>query len=78
MTWVKVCGMTRVEDIAAAEAAGADAIGLVLVPDSPRALTVDRAAELASAVTTQAVLLTKDLVPEDLIAAVLAVGVDAV
>ena len=78
MTWVKVCGMTRVEDIAAAEAAGADAIGLVLVPDSPRALTVDRAAELAAAVTTQAVLLTKDLVPEDLIAAVLAVGVDAV
>jgi phosphoribosylanthranilate isomerase len=78
MTWVKVCGMTRAEDIAAAEAAGADAIGLVLVPESPRAITVDRAAELAATVTTQAVLLTKDLIPEDLIAAALAVGVDAV
>ena len=78
MTWVKVCGFTRVEDIAAAEAAGADAIGLVLVPESPRAISIDRAAELASTVTTQAVLLTKDLLPEDLVAAALAVGVDAV
>jgi len=78
MTWVKVCGITRKEDIAAAETAGADAIGLVLVPESPRAVTVDQAAELAAAVTTQAVLLTKDLNPEDLIAAVLAVGADAV
>jgi phosphoribosylanthranilate isomerase len=78
MTWVKVCGMTRAEDIAAAEAAGADAIGLVLVPESPRAITVDRAAELAATVTVQAVLLTKDFIPEDLIAAALAVGVDAV
>ena len=78
MTWVKVCGLTRIEDIAAAEAAGADAIGLVLVPESPRAITVDRAAELAAAVTTSAVLLTKDFLPEDLVAAALAVGVDAV
>jgi phosphoribosylanthranilate isomerase len=78
VTWVKVCGLTRVEDIAAAEAAGADAIGLVLVPESPRAITIDRAAELAATVKTQGVLLTKDLLPEDVVAAALAVGVDAV
>jgi phosphoribosylanthranilate isomerase len=78
MTWVKVCGMTRAEDIEAAEAAGADAIGLVLVPESPRAVTVDQAAELAAGVTTQAVLVTKDLLPEDLVAAALVVGVEAV
>jgi phosphoribosylanthranilate isomerase len=70
--------MTRVEDIEAAEAAGADAIGLVLVAESPRAVSFDRARELAAVVTTKAVLLTKDLAPEDLIAAVLATGVDAV
>lgn len=78
MTWVKVCGMTRAEDIEAAEAAGADAIGLVLMAQSPRAISVDRAAELAAKITTQSVLLTKDLQPEDLIAAALAIGVDAV
>jgi phosphoribosylanthranilate isomerase len=78
MTWVKICGLTRFDDIKAAEDAGADAIGLVLIADSPRALTVDRAAELASSITTQSVLLTKDLSPVDLVAAALAVGVEAV
>ena len=34
---VKVCGLTRDEDVAAAAAAGADMAGFVLVPDSPRA-----------------------------------------
>jgi indole-3-glycerol phosphate synthase/phosphoribosylanthranilate isomerase len=34
---VKVCGLTREEDVAAAAAAGADLAGFVLVPESPRA-----------------------------------------
>jgi len=34
---VKVCGLTREEDVAAAVEAGADLAGFVLVPDSPRA-----------------------------------------
>jgi len=34
---VKVCGLTRDEDVAAAAEAGADLLGFVLVPESPRA-----------------------------------------
>jgi indole-3-glycerol phosphate synthase len=34
---VKVCGLTRAEDVAAAAEAGADLLGFVLVPESPRA-----------------------------------------
>lgn len=36
---VKVCGLTRAEDVAAAAEAGADLAGFVLVPESPRAAT---------------------------------------
>ena len=34
---VKVCGLTREEDVAAAAGAGADLLGFVLAPESPRA-----------------------------------------
>ncbi|APW42183.1 phosphoribosylanthranilate isomerase [Rhodoferax saidenbachensis] len=46
-TRIKICGLTREEDVDAAVAAGADAIGFVLYPKSPRAVTPQRAAELA-------------------------------
>jgi indole-3-glycerol phosphate synthase/phosphoribosylanthranilate isomerase len=36
---VKVCGLTREEDVAAAAAAGADLAGFIMVPESPRAAT---------------------------------------
>jgi phosphoribosylanthranilate isomerase len=42
-TRVKICGITREQDLAAAARAGADAIGLVFYPPSPRFLTVERA-----------------------------------
>lgn len=44
---VKVCGLTRTEDVAAAAAAGASFLGLVFHPASPRAVTAERARELA-------------------------------
>lgn len=78
MTWVKVCGLTRKEDIEVAVLAGADAIGLILVPESPRVLTVDRAAELAQGVGVETFLLTKDLGAEEIVAAAIATGVDGV
>jgi phosphoribosylanthranilate isomerase len=44
---VKICGITREEDLAVAVAAGADAVGfLVRVPSSPRNLTLERAERL--------------------------------
>lgn len=41
MTAVKICGITRHEDAAAAAALGAHALGFVLWPASPRHTTVD-------------------------------------
>jgi len=46
-TRVKICGLTREQDVDAAVTAGADAVGLVLYPKSPRFLTAARAGELA-------------------------------
>lgn len=45
-TRVKICGITRPEDGVAAAQAGADAIGLVFYPPSPRFLSVERALEI--------------------------------
>ncbi|QTD43832.1 phosphoribosylanthranilate isomerase [Ottowia testudinis] len=46
-TRIKICGLTREADVDAAVAAGADAIGFVLYPKSPRFVTPQRAGELA-------------------------------
>lgn len=46
-TRIKICGLTREADVDAAVAAGADAIGFVFYPPSPRYVTPERAAELA-------------------------------
>lgn len=46
-TRIKICGLTREADVDDAIDAGADAIGFVLYPKSPRAVTLARAAELA-------------------------------
>lgn len=46
-TRIKICGLTREEDVDTAVAAGADAVGFVLYPKSPRYVAPARAAELA-------------------------------
>src|SRR5213075_3256672 len=48
-TRVKICGITRPSDARAAAEAGADAIGLVFYPKSPRFLGVERAVEIRDA-----------------------------
>jgi phosphoribosylanthranilate isomerase len=46
-TRIKICGLTREADVDTAVQAGADAIGFVLYPQSPRFVSPERAGELA-------------------------------
>ena len=48
-TRVKICGITRPEDAIEAARLGADAIGLVFYPASPRAVTAQQARAIAEA-----------------------------
>ncbi len=48
-TRIKICGLTRPEDIQAAAASGAHAVGLVLASGSPRRLSRQQAERLAAA-----------------------------
>src|ERR1035438_2860985 len=43
MTWIKICGITNVDDALAATAAGANALGFVFYPRSPRHVTLETA-----------------------------------
>jgi phosphoribosylanthranilate isomerase len=47
---IKICGVTRVQDAAAAVRAGADAIGLIFAAESRRRVSVEQAAAIAAAV----------------------------
>ena len=78
MTWVKVCGLTRSEDVTAAVAAGADAVGFVVAPKSPRRVTIDQVAGLAAGIEAIRILVTVDLEPAALISAAMTAGVDGV
>jgi phosphoribosylanthranilate isomerase len=46
VTLIKICGMTTAEDVDQAVAAGADMIGFILVPWSPRAIDLEQARTL--------------------------------
>jgi len=49
-TRIKICGLTRAEDVQTAVAEGADALGFVFYPASPRYVTPDAAAKLIALV----------------------------
>ncbi|MBP6681888.1 MAG: N-(5'-phosphoribosyl)anthranilate isomerase, partial [Halioglobus sp.] len=49
-TRIKICGITTTADAAAVVASGAEAMGLVFYPRSPRAVTPAQAAEIIRAV----------------------------
>jgi phosphoribosylanthranilate isomerase len=50
MTRIKICGITRVEDVIDAVRCGADALGLVFYDKSPRAVTIEQAVQLTEVV----------------------------
>jgi phosphoribosylanthranilate isomerase len=79
-TRVKICGITRVEDGAAATRSGADAIGLIFWPGTPRRVSLDQALSIARSVppfvtvvglfvdpTADAVRAVLDRIPLDLL-----------
>jgi phosphoribosylanthranilate isomerase len=80
MTWVKICGMTNLEDALAAVEAGADAVGFVFYEKSPRNISVEAAREIVEKLpeSVEKVGVFVDLEPEQIREVVLAVGLSAV
>jgi phosphoribosylanthranilate isomerase len=50
MTWVKICGITNIDDARAAIDAGANALGFVFDPKSPRRVTAETAQSIIAGV----------------------------
>lgn len=78
MTWVKVCGLTREEDVAAAVEAGADALGFVLAEDSPRRVDLARAKALMDGPPALRIVVSVDALPEEVLDAASSTGADGV
>jgi len=81
MTVVKMCGITNRDDALCAVDAGADLLGFIFYPKSPRAVTVEQAAEIVAAarrrspaVGTVGVFVNE--APEDILRALDAAGID--
>ncbi len=54
MTKVKICGITRAEDAELAVALGADYLGFVFVPESPRSVTPEQARQVIESTSRRA------------------------
>ncbi len=78
MTWVKVCGLSRQEEVEAAQAAGADAVGFVFYEPSPRYIEPAWARALGTDASVLTVAVTVDLDVDSLLHVADVAGVGAV
>jgi len=78
VTWIKLCGMRTASDVAAAESAGADAVGFVTARRSPRFVSPSTAAEIGAECSIARFLVTEDEPPEEVLAAALVAEVTGV
>jgi phosphoribosylanthranilate isomerase len=70
---IKICGLTRTEDVSGAITAGADWLGFIVEAPSSRRVSVDEAAALIHGVSAPCVAVTVD--PDDrLLAGIVAAG----
>lgn len=63
---LKLCGITRPEDMAAAEEAGADYTGIILVPGTPRFIPRDRIDALMAANRCKKVFVVRNMPLDEL------------
>ena len=75
---IKVCGLTRHEDAVHAANAGADYLGVILVPSSPRFLSQAQAVEILRGISVPSVLVVADQDPSETISTSEFVGASVV
>lgn len=66
-TRVKICGLRTAEALEAAIAAGADYVGLVIFPPSPRHVDIEEAARLAEAARGRTAVVALTVDPDDVL-----------
>lgn len=75
---LKLCGITRPEDMAAAERDGADYAGMILVPGTPRFVPRERITALMAAACCKKVFVVRDMPLDELNALIAEFRPDAV
>ncbi len=78
MTWVKVCGLSDEAAVTAVVEGGADAAGFVLVPSSPRHVTIEQAAALMDGVPVARFIVVVDMEPDEALMAAEMTGADGI
>ena len=75
---LKLCGITRPEDMAAAEQAGAEYTGMILVPGTPRFVPRERIPVLLAAARCKKVFVVRDMLLNELNALIAEFHPDAI